>query len=151
MARIELALHAPKARVMPFHYTEINWSRNTRRYVIYNFCPCCRFSANNTFLTPTGPTLLIVRQDNSHRFTSTRILKPGKSLPGRFSSTHITKCCLSYFGAPWQNRTAVTWLQNRCNTIILIGQKFGGPWEDRTPASCLQSTCATIITNSPNF
>jgi len=22
MARIELALHAPKARVMPFHYTE---------------------------------------------------------------------------------------------------------------------------------
>ena len=25
-------------------------------------------------------------------------------------------------GAPWQNRTAVTWLQNRCNTIILIGQ-----------------------------
>ena len=26
-------------------------------------------------------------------------------------------------GAPWQNRTAVTWLQNRCNTIILIGRK----------------------------
>ena len=25
-------------------------------------------------------------------------------------------------GAPWQNRTAVTWLQNRCNTIILIGR-----------------------------
>lgn len=23
MARIELALHAPKARVMPFHYTEM--------------------------------------------------------------------------------------------------------------------------------
>ena len=27
-------------------------------------------------------------------------------------------------GAPWQNRTAVAWLQNRCNTIILIGQNL---------------------------
>ena len=35
------------------------------------------------------------------------------------------------FGAPWQNRTAVTWLQNRCNTIILIGQ-IGGGDKDRT-------------------
>jgi hypothetical protein len=25
VARIELALHAPKARVIPFHYTEKNW------------------------------------------------------------------------------------------------------------------------------
>ena len=34
-------------------------------------------------------------------------------------------------GAPWQNRTAVTWLQNRCNTIILIGQ-IGCGWQIRT-------------------
>ena len=25
-------------------------------------------------------------------------------------------------GAPWQNRTAITWLQNRCSTIKLIGR-----------------------------
>lgn len=30
MARIELALHAPKARVMPFHYTEIALFRTVR-------------------------------------------------------------------------------------------------------------------------
>ena len=55
--------------------------------VALNYCPCCRFSADNTFLTPTGPTLLIVRHILS--------VKPGKSLPGRFPSTHITKYCLS--------------------------------------------------------
>ena len=32
-----------------------------------------------------------------------------------------TSAKVALFGAPWQNRTAVTWLQNRCNTIILIG------------------------------
>jgi hypothetical protein len=26
------------------------------------------------------------------------LVKPGKSLPGRFPSTHITKCCLSILG-----------------------------------------------------
>ena len=50
------------------------------------------FSANNTFLTPTGPTLLIVRH-----FREARDLAPG-----RFPSTHITKCCLSILGGPGQ-------------------------------------------------
>ena len=41
-------------------------------------------------------------------------------------------------GAPWQNRTAVTWLQNRRNTIILIGQ-IGSPAWDRTTDTLINS------------
>ena len=55
-----------------------------------NFCPVAAFSANNTFLTPTGPTYSRI----------VAFAKPGKSLPGRFPSTHLTKCCLSI----WRRR-----------------------------------------------
>ena len=39
MARIELALHAPKARVMPFHYTEKNWSSRYDSHVDIGWTP----------------------------------------------------------------------------------------------------------------
>ena len=44
-------------------------------------------SANNTFLTPTGPTY----------FRIVAFAKPTHSRMGRFSSTHLTECCLSIF------------------------------------------------------
>ena len=40
----------------------------------------------------------------------------------RMKEMHYRCATSPKFGAPWQNRTAVTWLQNRCNAIILIGQ-----------------------------
>ena len=40
-------------------------------------------------------------------------------------------------GAPWQNRTAVTWLQNRRNTIILIGRNFWCGRRDLNPQSIM--------------
>ena len=39
------------------------------RYPILSFCPVAALSADNTFLTPTGPTLLIVR----HAILSTHV------------------------------------------------------------------------------
>ena len=58
-----------------------------------------------------------------------------------------------YTGAPWQNRTAVTWLQNRCNAIILIGLKLqtGSRGRDRTYDQLINSQlhyrCATLEWN----
>ena len=58
-----------------------------------SFCPVAAFSADNTFLTPTGPTLLIVRH-LAFLIVSTHC-EARDPAPGRFPSTHITKCCLS--------------------------------------------------------
>ena len=39
---------------------------------------------------------------------------------------------LSKLGAPRQNRTAITGLQNQCTTIVLVGLKFGSECGVRT-------------------
>jgi hypothetical protein len=50
-----------------------------------NFCPSTALAANNTFLTPTGPTYSRI----------VAFAKPTHSRMGRFPSTHLTECCLS--------------------------------------------------------
>ena len=69
-----------------------------------NFCPVTTLSANNTFLTPTGPTLLIVRH-LTLLIVSTHC-EARDPAPGRFPSTHLTKCCLSICGGGPRSRTA---------------------------------------------
>ena len=58
-----------------------------------NFCPVTTLSADNTFRTPTGPTLLIVRH-LTFLIVSTHCEAQDLAL-GRFPSTHLTECCLS--------------------------------------------------------
>ena len=58
-----------------------------------------------------------------------------------FLSNWITD---ALFGAPWQNRTAVAWLQNRCNTIILKGLVVGLGSRNRTYAPASQTQSDTI-------
>lgn len=77
---------------LPYHYGGtskiLKGLHGARRWGIHSqLLSFGSLSANNTFQTPTGPTLLIVRHILS--------VKPGKSLPGRFPSTHLTRCCLS--------------------------------------------------------
>ena len=93
VARIELALHAPKARVMPFHYTEKNWSSHYDSHVDKRW------------------TLLTLKND-----------------------------CIK-IGAPRQNRTAITGLQNQCTTIVLVGlfKNVGSPAWDRTTDTLINS------------
>ena len=42
-------------------------------------------------------------------------------------------------GAPRQNRTAITGLQNQCTTIVLVGRKFGSPAWARTTDNLINS------------
>ena len=42
-------------------------------------------------------------------------------------------------GAPRQNRTAITGLQNQCTAIVLVGLKFGSPAWDRTTDTLINS------------
>ena len=44
----------------------------------------------------------------------------------------MTDLLYKKFGAPRQNRTAITGLQNQCTTIVLVGRIVGGATETRT-------------------
>ena len=101
-----------------------DYTASSLAYASSNFCPSTALAANNTFLTPTGPTLLIVRQSHLLELPMHTWLKPGKSLPGRFPSTHLTKCCLSILvalvpGARFE--LATNGLSSRCSTTELSG------------------------------
>ena len=76
----------------------------------------------------TYASLLFVPRKLTHRSSLQNLVSVQGFEPWTPSSQ--TRCAtrLRYTeiktGAPWQNRTAVTWLQNRCNAIILIGRNL---------------------------
>ena len=94
-----------------------------------NFCPPAALSADDTFLTPTGPTLPIVRQPPQ------MLLKPGKSLPGRFPSTHLTKYHLSILVPPMglePTHLSIPEPKSGAATNYAKGAKYGARGRNRT-------------------
>ena len=87
-----------------------------------SFCPVAAFSADNTFLTPTGPTLLIVRH-LAFLIVSTHCEARDPAL-GRFPSTHITKCCLSILAVPRGFEPLLTAWQAAVITRLYYGTKI---------------------------
>ena len=65
------------------------------------------------------------------------------ALSSQTTSDTISPYRVIYTGAPWQNRTAVTWLQNRCNAIILIGRNLVPDSGNDPLAYRLSSDCST--------
>ena len=61
VARIELALHAPKARVIPFHYTEKNWSSHYDSHVNVRWTPTRLLSDCKKMVPTIGFELMTYR------------------------------------------------------------------------------------------
>ena len=80
-----------------------------------NFCPSTASPPTMLFI-PYWTDLLSHRQDNSHRFTSTYILKPTHSRMGRFPSTILLVIVL-VFGVRYGIRTRILKLFHRYRTF----------------------------------
>jgi hypothetical protein len=64
----------------------LNYKNKEYTALLNNFCPCCSFSANNTFPYPTGPTYSRI----------VAFAKPTQSRMGRFPSTLVVGIALVY-------------------------------------------------------
>jgi len=80
-----------------------------------NFCPSTASPPTMLFI-PYWTDLLSHRQDNSHRITSTYILKPTHSRMGRFPSTILLSTVL-VFGVRYGIRTRILKLFHRYRTF----------------------------------